>query len=53
VVENSGTIRTLFIGAGAEVVFAITGSLEFLNDDESMRETMDCLSSAKLYYDHF
>lgn len=52
VVENPGTIHTLFMGAGAEVVFTITGSLEFFNDDDSLRETMDIFSFAELYYDH-
>lgn len=52
VVENPGTIHTLFLGAGAEVLFTVTGSLEFLNDDDSLRETMDCFSFAKMYYDH-
>ncbi|EJT70809.1 hypothetical protein GGTG_11832 [Gaeumannomyces tritici R3-111a-1] len=52
VVENPGTIHTLFMSAGAEVVFTITGSLEFFNDDDSLRETMDCFSFAKRYHDH-
>ncbi|KAF9762895.1 hypothetical protein IL306_003288 [Fusarium sp. DS 682] len=52
VVENPGTIHTLFMGAGAEVVFTITGSLEFFNDDDSLRETMDIFSFAELYHDH-
>ena len=52
VVENPGTIHTLFMGAGAEVVFTVTGSIKFLNDDDSLRETMDLFSYAKLYYDH-
>lgn len=40
------------MGAGAEVIFTVTGSLEFFNDDDSLRETMDIFSFAKLYYDH-
>ncbi|KXJ85696.1 hypothetical protein Micbo1qcDRAFT_153914 [Microdochium bolleyi] len=52
VVENPGTIHTLFMGAGSEVVFTLNGSLEFLNDDDSLRETMDIFSFAKMYYDH-
>jgi len=52
VVENPGTIHTLFMGAGSEVVFTVTGSLEFLNDDDSLRETMDVFSFAKMYHDH-
>lgn len=52
VVENPGTIHTLFMGAGSEVVFTITGSLEFFNDDDSLRETMDIFTFSKMYYDH-
>jgi 2,4'-dihydroxyacetophenone dioxygenase len=52
IVENPGTIHTLFMGAGSEVVFTITGSLEFFHDDDSLKETMDIFSFAQLYYDH-
>jgi 2,4'-dihydroxyacetophenone dioxygenase len=40
------------MGAGAEVLFTVTGSLEFFNEDESLRETMDIFSFAKIYYDY-
>lgn len=40
------------MGAESEVVFTIIGSLEFFNDDDSLRETMDIFSFSKLYYDH-
>jgi hypothetical protein len=40
------------MGAGSEVVFTITGSLEFFNDDDSLRETMDIFTFSKMYYDH-
>ncbi|KAL6918491.1 hypothetical protein FSST1_009986 [Fusarium sambucinum] len=52
VVENPGTIHTLNMGAESEVVFTITGSIEFLHDDDSLKETMDIFSFAELYYDH-
>ncbi|CZS79592.1 hypothetical protein SNK03_004264 [Fusarium graminearum] len=52
VVENPGTIHTLFMGAGSEVIFTITGSLEFFHDDDSLKETMDIFSFSQLYYDH-
>ncbi|KIW31833.1 uncharacterized protein PV07_03426 [Cladophialophora immunda] len=52
VVENPGTIHTLHMGAGAEVVFTITGSLEYFNDDDSLKNTMDIFSYAHLYYEH-
>ncbi|KAH7112723.1 RmlC-like cupin domain-containing protein [Dactylonectria macrodidyma] len=52
VCENPGTIHTLFVGGNTEVVFTITGSLEFLNDDDSLKTTLDIFSFAKMYYDH-
>ena len=52
VVENPGTIHTLFISGGAEIVFTITGSLEFFNDDDSLKDTMDIFTFSKMYYDH-
>ena len=33
-------------------MFTITGSIEFLNDDDSLKFTLDIFSFAKLYYDH-
>ncbi|OJJ79484.1 2,4'-dihydroxyacetophenone dioxygenase family protein [Aspergillus glaucus CBS 516.65] len=52
VVENPGTIHTLHMGKGAEVVFTITGSLEYFHDDDSLKNTMDLFSYAHLYYEY-
>ncbi|KAF5027010.1 hypothetical protein F66182_885 [Fusarium sp. NRRL 66182] len=52
VCENPGVIHTLSVGDNTEIVFTITGSLEFLNEDDSMNFTLDVFSFAKLYYDH-
>ncbi|KAJ5995260.1 hypothetical protein N7481_002237 [Penicillium waksmanii] len=52
VVENPGTIHTLHMSKGAEVVFTVSGSLEFFNDDDSLKNTMDVFSHAHLYYEH-
>lgn len=51
-VENPGTIHTLHMSKGTEVVFTITGSLEFCNDEDSLKNTMDVFSYAHLYYEH-
>jgi hypothetical protein len=40
------------MGKGAEVVFTISGSLEFFNDDDTLKNTMDIFSYAHLYYEH-
>ncbi|KOC13236.1 hypothetical protein AFLA70_57g003871 [Aspergillus flavus AF70] len=52
VVENPGTIHTLHMSKGAEVVFTITGSLEYFHDDDTLKNTMDIFSYAHLYYEH-
>ncbi|KAF4457590.1 chrR cupin-like domain-containing [Fusarium albosuccineum] len=52
VCENPGTIHTLFVGAGTEIVFTITGSLEFFNEDDSLLSVLDIFSFGKLYYDY-
>ncbi|KAE8141623.1 hypothetical protein BDV38DRAFT_278977 [Aspergillus pseudotamarii] len=46
VVENPGTIHTLHMSKGAEVVFTITGSLEYFHDDDTLKNTMDIFSYA-------
>lgn len=38
--------------AHSEVFFTVTGSLEFYNADDSLRQTMDLFSFQKLYLDH-
>ena len=50
--ENPGTTHTLWMKSGTEGVFTVSGSLEFVNDNGSLEETMDIFSFAKLYYDH-
>lgn len=35
-----------------EIVFTVTGSLEFFHDDDSLKNTMDVFSYAHLYYEH-
>ena len=52
VVEAPGTIHTLHMGEGAEVVFTVTGSIEFLNSDDSLNFTFDIFSLADLYTQH-
>lgn len=52
VVENPGTIHTLHMGKDAEVIFTVSGSLEYFHDDDSLKNTMDLFSYAHLYYEH-
>ncbi|KAJ4244038.1 hypothetical protein NW762_014651 [Fusarium torreyae] len=52
VCENPGVIHTLSVEDNTEIIFTITGSLEFLNDDDSMKFTLDVFSFAKMYYDY-
>lgn len=52
VCENPGVIHTLSVEDSTDIVFTITGSIEFLNDDDSLKFTLDIFSFAKLYYDH-
>jgi 2,4'-dihydroxyacetophenone dioxygenase len=52
VVENPGTIHTLRMGEGAKVTYSVTGSIEFFNDDDSLRNTMDVFSLIDLYVKH-
>ena len=35
--------------AGTEIVFTVTGSLEFFNDDDSLASVWDCFSFVNLY----
>jgi len=51
VVESPGTIHTLHLGPHTEVLFTVGGSLEFYNDDDSLRQTMDLFSFKQLYLD--
>ena len=52
VVENPGTIHTLRMGDDAQVVYTVNGSIEFFNDDDSLRNTMDVFSLIDLYVSH-
>jgi 2,4'-dihydroxyacetophenone dioxygenase len=52
VCENPGTIHTLSVEDNTEIVFTITGSIEFLNEDDSLNFALDVFSFAKLYYDY-
>jgi 2,4'-dihydroxyacetophenone dioxygenase len=52
VVETPGTIHTLHVAAGTEIVFTLTGSLEFFNDDDSLASVWDCFSFVNLYVQH-
>ena len=49
VVETPGTIHTLHVTAGTEIVFTVTGSLEFFHDDDSLASVWDCFSFVNLY----
>ncbi|CAK4024358.1 Hypothetical predicted protein [Lecanosticta acicola] len=52
ITEMPGTIHTLWMGEGSEVLFDVTGSIEFFNDDNTLRETMDGFSFWRLYVEH-
>ena len=52
VTENPGTIHTLYMGEGSEILFNVTGSIEFFNDDNTLRETMDGFSFWRMYEEH-
>lgn len=52
VCENPGVIHTLSVEDNTDIVFTITGSIEFFNDDDSLKFTLDIFSFAKMYYDH-
>ncbi|KIW21673.1 hypothetical protein PV08_02253 [Exophiala spinifera] len=50
--ENPGTIHTLWMGRDSEVMFNVTGSIEFFNDNGELREIMDLFSFWRMYVDH-
>ncbi|BFZ60249.1 hypothetical protein YB2330_001278 [Saitoella coloradoensis] len=52
VVENPGTIHTLHMYEDTEVLFTVSGSIEFFNDDDTLRNTMDLFSFMHLYKIH-
>ena len=52
VTETPGTIHTLYMGEGSEVIFDVMGSIEFYNEDNTLREIMDGFSFWRMYEDH-
>jgi 2,4'-dihydroxyacetophenone dioxygenase len=40
------------MGEGAKITYSVTGSIEFFNDDDSLRNTMDVFSFIDLYVKH-
>lgn len=52
VTEVPGTIHTLYMGAGSEVLFNVVGSIEFFNEDNTLREIMDGFSFWRMYVEH-
>lgn len=52
VVETPGTIHTLHVAANTEIVYTVTGSIEFFNEDDSLSSVWDCFSFANHYLQH-
>ncbi|KAI1342466.1 hypothetical protein F5Y15DRAFT_305111 [Xylariaceae sp. FL0016] len=52
ITEMPGTIHTLWMGEGSEVMFNVVGSIEFFNDDNTLRETLDSFSFWRMYVEH-
>ena len=52
VTEMPGTIHTLWLGENSEVIYDVTGSIEFFHDDNTLREIMDGFSFWRLYEEH-
>ncbi|KAH7344249.1 hypothetical protein BKA66DRAFT_577074 [Pyrenochaeta sp. MPI-SDFR-AT-0127] len=52
IIENPGTIHTLWMGKQPEVLFNVMGSIEFFNDDGTLREIMNLFSFWRMYVDH-
>jgi 2,4'-dihydroxyacetophenone dioxygenase len=52
VTEVPGTIHTLYMGEQSEVHFTVMGSIEFYNDDNTLREVMDGFSFWRMYEEH-
>ena len=50
--EHPGTIHTLYMGAESEVLFDVMGSIEFYNDDNTLREIMDGFSFWRMHVEH-
>ncbi|MGH8516486.1 MAG: 2,4'-dihydroxyacetophenone dioxygenase family protein, partial [Panacagrimonas sp.] len=52
VVETPGTIHTLHVAANTEIVYTVTGSIEFFNEDDSLSSVWDCFSFTNHYMQH-
>lgn len=50
--ENPGTIHTLYMREGTEVLYTLNGSIDFLNDDETLAVTMDGWSFVHQYAEY-
>lgn len=50
--EVPGTLHTLYMGANSEVMFNVTGSIEFYHEDNTLREIMDGFSFWRMYAEH-
>ena len=46
---NPGTIHTLHLFENTEIVFTVDGSIEFLNEDDTLNYTLDMWSVVHLY----
>ena len=40
------------MGADSDVIFDVTGSIEFFNEDNTLREIMDGFSFWRMYVEH-
>lgn len=52
VFEAPGVVHELHMSKGAEVVFTVSGILEYIHNDYSLKNTINVFSYAHLYYEH-
>ncbi|KIX08472.1 uncharacterized protein Z518_03128 [Rhinocladiella mackenziei CBS 650.93] len=52
ITETPGTIHTLWMSEESEILFTVMGSIEFFNDDNTLREIMDGFSFWRMYIEH-
>ena len=50
--ENPGVTHTLTSDTGAKVLFFVSGSLEFYDENDQLENTMDVFSFLELYVQH-
>ncbi len=50
--ENPGTIHTLHIFENTEICFVVDGTIEFLNEDNTLNNAMDAWSFVHLYEEY-